>query len=201
MIRLAILGSTRGSNLDALVTAIDKGTLAATIALVLSNKIEAGILTRAKNFGLKSVFVNPEGLSREDFDNYLSSLLHQHHIDLVILMGYMRILSMPFVLNWQNRIINVHPSLLPAHAGLMDLAVHQAVLNSAAPLTGCTVHFVTEQVDAGPIILQKACPVLPNDTPECLKTRVQQLEAQALIEAIALQKTTHMLRSAANSHH
>lgn len=192
MIRLAILGSTRGSNLDALVTAIDEGHLAATIELVLSNKIEAGILTRARNFGLKSVFVNPEGINREDFDHYLSSLLHQHHIDLVILMGYMRILSAPFLLNWQHRIINVHPSLLPAHAGLMDLAVHRAVLESADRLTGCTVHFVTEHVDAGPIILQKTCSVLPSDTPECLKARVQQLEGQALIEAIALQKNyTH----------
>ncbi|HHF7345657.1 TPA: phosphoribosylglycinamide formyltransferase [Legionella feeleii] len=192
MIRLAILGSTRGSNLDALVTAIAKGQLSAAITLVLSNKIEAGILARAKNFGIKSIFVNPEGLSRENFDHHLSSLLHQHHIDLVILMGYMRILSASFVLNWHNRIINVHPSLLPAHAGLMDLAVHQAVLESADHLTGCTVHFVTEQVDAGPIILQKTCPVLPNDTPECLKARVQQLEGQALVEAIALQKNyTH----------
>lgn len=192
MIRLAILGSTRGSNLDALVTAIDKGRLAATIALVLSNKIETGILARARNFGLKSVFVNPEGLSREDFDNYLSSLLHQHHIDLVILIGYMRILSAPFVLNWQNRIINVHPSLLPAHAGLMDLAVHRAVLESADNLTGCTVHFVSEHVDAGPIILQKTCSVLPGDTPEHLKARVQQLEGEALVEAVILQKNyTH----------
>jgi phosphoribosylglycinamide formyltransferase-1 len=186
MIRLAILGSTRGSNLDALVTAVDQGRLAATLALVLSNEAEAEILTRARGFGLKSLFVNPEHLSRENFDNHLSSLLHQHNIDLIILIGYMRILSAPFVLTWQNRIINVHPSLLPAYSGLMDLAVHRAVLKSADDITGCTVHFVTEDIDAGPIILQKTCPVLPDDTPKRLKARVQQLEGEALIEAIML---------------
>lgn len=184
MIRLAVLGSTRGTNLNALVDAIKNQILAATIELVVSNKATAPILEKATSFGIKSVFANPKGLSRDDFDNHLSNILCQQQIDLVVLIGYMRILSAQFVANWENKIINIHPSLLPAYSGLMNLDVHQAVINAAEIETGCTVHFVTEHVDAGPIILQKKCPVLRNDTAEILKDRVQQLEGKALVEAI-----------------
>ncbi|KTD69321.1 MULTISPECIES: phosphoribosylglycinamide formyltransferase [Legionella] len=184
MIRIAILGSTRGTNLNAVVAAIKQQRLPASIELVLSNKADAPILEKASQFGLKSLFINPQGLSRSDFDHSLSEILSQHRIELIVLIGYMRILSAEFVLNWENKIINIHPSLLPAYAGLMNLDVHQAVLDGAEHETGCTVHFVTEQVDAGPIILQKKCPVLAGDTPELLKTRVQELEGDALIEAI-----------------
>lgn len=184
MIRIAILGSTRGTNLNAVVAAIKQQRLPASIELVLSNKADAPILEKASQFGLKSLFINPQGLSRSDFDHSLSEILTQHRIELIVLIGYMRILSAEFVLNWENKIINIHPSLLPAYAGLMNLDVHQAVLDGAEHETGCTVHFVTEQVDAGPIILQKKCPVLAGDTPELLKTRVQELEGDALIEAI-----------------
>ncbi|WP_392538538.1 phosphoribosylglycinamide formyltransferase [Legionella sp. 227] len=184
MIRIAVLGSTRGTNLNAVVAAIKQQRLPATIELVLSNKADAPILEKAENFGLKSLFINPQGLSRSDFDHSLSEILKQHRIELIVLIGYMRILSAEFVANWEHKIINVHPSLLPAYAGLMNLDVHQAVLDEAEIETGCTVHFVTEQVDAGPIIVQKKCPVLAGDTPELLKTRVQELEGEALIEAI-----------------
>ncbi|KTD23748.1 phosphoribosylglycinamide formyltransferase [Legionella lansingensis] len=184
MIRIGILGSTRGSNLNAIVDAINHQELAATIEVVISNKIDAPILERATNFGIKSVFANPEGLSRQAFDFYLSNLLKEHRVELVVLIGYMRILTPHFVANWQNRVINVHPSLLPAFSGLMDLAVHQAVLESKAMVTGCSVHYVTEIVDGGPLLVQKKCPVLQEDTPESLKLRVQQLEGKALVEAI-----------------
>lgn len=184
MMRIAVLGSTRGTNLDVLITEIKQHYLAASIELVLSNKADAPILAKAAHFGIKSLFVDPQGLSRDTFDNHLSHILNQHQIELIVLIGYMRILSAPFVLCWQNKIINIHPSLLPAYAGLMNLEVHQAVLNAAERETGCTVHFVTEQVDAGPIILQKKCPVFPGDTAELLKARVQQLESLALVEAL-----------------
>jgi phosphoribosylglycinamide formyltransferase-1 len=184
MSRLAILGSTRGTNLKALVEAIQEGILDASIELVISNKISAPILERARNFGFPARFVNPKGLSREDYDSALSKILIEHKIDLIVLIGYMRILSPLFVLAWENKIINIHPSLLPAHAGLMNLEVHQAVLNAGETETGCTVHFVTEDVDAGPIILQKHCPVMKNDKAETLKTRVQQLEGRLLVEAL-----------------
>ncbi|KTC92563.1 MULTISPECIES: phosphoribosylglycinamide formyltransferase [Legionella] len=184
MIRLAVLGSTRGTNLNALIEAMNKHELAASIELVVSNKPDALILERAHGFGIKSTFANPQGLSREDFDRQLSQLLKQHKIELIVLIGYMRILSAEFVTQWQNKIINIHPSLLPAHAGLMNLEVHKAVLDAGETETGCTVHFVTEQVDAGPIILQKKCTVLVDDTPEILRDRVQQLEGKTLVEAI-----------------
>lgn len=184
MIRLGILGSTRGTNLSALVAAINNDSLDASIDIVISNKMDAPILESATNFGIKSVFVSPDGFSRQSYDFCLSNLLKQHGIDLVVLIGYMRILTPHFVCNWNNRIINVHPSLLPDFSGLMDLDVHRAVLNTAATITGCSVHFVTEDVDSGPLLVQKKCSVLVDDTPESLKSRVQQLEGQALVEAI-----------------
>lgn len=192
MMRLAILGSTRGTNLNALVNAIKQQHLSASIEIILSNKADAIILEKAKGFGIKSLFINPEGLSRAEYDNCLSELLKNHQIELVVLIGYMRILSAEFVFQWENKIINIHPSLLPAYAGLMNLEVHKAILDAGGSETGCTVHFVTEHVDAGPIILQKKCPVLADDTPEILKTRVQELEGLALVEAI--QRITNFAR-------
>ena len=192
MIRIAVLGSTRGTNLSALVAAIEQQRLTASLELVLSNKADALILEKAMHLGIKSEFVNPEGLSKSDYDTQLSKILRQHHIELIVLIGYMRILSAEFVQNWQNKIVNIHPSLLPSYAGLMNLEVHRAVLNAAEIETGCTVHFVTEQIDAGPIILQKKCLVLADDTPELLKARVQQLEGTALVEAIQKIKTLQL---------
>jgi phosphoribosylglycinamide formyltransferase-1 len=128
--------------------------------------------------------VDPTGISREQFDQRLSDILRQHDVNLVVLIGYMRILSDAFVQAWEKHIINVHPSLLPAFAGKMDKEVHKAVLASGVKETGCTVHYVTPQLDAGPIILQKKCPVLPDDTIDSLKQRVQDLEGLALVEAV-----------------
>lgn len=184
MIRIAVLGSGRGTNLPPLITAITNGQLSAEIAVVLSNKSDALILDRAREAGLTTQFINPAGLSREAFDAEVSLILKKFSIHLVVLSGYMRILSTQFVRDWQHNIINVHPSLLPAHAGKMDLAVHEAVLAADEKETGCTVHWVTEEVDAGPILLQRRCPVFADDTPETLKQRVQALEAESLIAAI-----------------
>ncbi len=184
MIRLGILGSTRGTNLTAIVAAIEQNRLPATINIVISNKSEAGILSRAQAYGLATQFINPNELSREAYDQAVSAVLQQKNVDLVVLIGYMRILSAEFVKTWANSIINVHPSLLPAFAGKMDLEVHRAVLASGVKETGCTVHYVTEEVDAGPIVAQLKCPVLEGDTPETLKQRVQQLEGEALVQAI-----------------
>jgi phosphoribosylglycinamide formyltransferase-1 len=182
--RLGILGSTRGTNLLSLFKSISENKLRASIEVVLSNRADAVILERARSQHVPAYFIDPAGLSRETYDKHLSDLLLQHKIDLIVLIGYMRILSKEFVELWQNKIINVHPSLLPAHAGKMDLDVHRAVLHANEKETGCTVHFVTADVDAGPILLQKRCSVLPHDTPEILKTRVQALEGEALVEAI-----------------
>ena len=148
------------------------------------------ILERAKKFRLPTKFIDPTGLTREIFDQQVSLCLHQHQVDFIVLMGYMRILSREFVKEWEHKIINVHPSLLPAFAGKMDLDVHRAVLDAGMKETGCTVHYVTEEVDAGPIILQKTCEVLPSDTPEILKARIQTLEGEAMVEVLNLISST-----------
>ncbi|KTD20779.1 phosphoribosylglycinamide formyltransferase [Legionella israelensis] len=184
MIRLGILGSTRGTNMLALIEAIKKKQLDASIEIVISNKKGALILTRAKTHDLRSQYIPVNGMERTSYDMEVSQVLKAYDIDLIVLIGYMRILSARFVNEWHNKIINIHPSLLPAYAGKMDLEIHQAVIEAQEKKTGCTVHFVTETVDAGPIILQKTCPILTEDTAESLKARVQALEAGALIEAI-----------------
>ena len=185
-LRLAILGSTKGTNLLALIAAIATGKLSASIELVISDQARALILKKAEVHGLKNVFLDPQGKTRAAFDEQLTKVLEKEKIDLVILIGFMRILSNAFVHRWKNKIINVHPSLLPHFAGGMDKNVHQAVLAAKVKETGCTIHLVTEQVDQGPILIQKKCTVLEDDSVETLKERVQTLEGLALIEAISL---------------
>jgi phosphoribosylglycinamide formyltransferase-1 len=184
MQKLGILGSTRGTDMLALLAAIHDKKISSCIEVVISNKQNAMILERARAHHLHAEFVDPTGLTREAYDKKISDILCAHDVDIIVLIGYMRILSNEFVKTWRNQIINVHPSLLPEFAGGMDQNIHQAVLDAQQNETGCTVHYVTEEVDAGPILIQKKCPVLPTDTVESLKARVQKLEGEALIEAL-----------------
>jgi phosphoribosylglycinamide formyltransferase 1 len=186
MRHLAILGSTRGTDMQAIIAAIEQKRLPAKIEIVISNKSDAGILALAAKHHLNTTFIDPKNSARVDYDNAISAALRPLSIDLIVLIGYMRILSADFVREWKNKIINIHPSLLPAFAGSMDHTVHQAVLTAGVKETGCTVHYVTEEVDAGPILIQKKCAVLPSDTADTLKQRVQQLEGEALVEAILM---------------
>ncbi len=188
MQRLAILGSTRGTVMLDLIHAIQTKKLNAGIEIVISNKNDALILEKARDHHLPTEFVDPKLFSKEDYDHKISEILHQFQIDTIVLIGFMRILSNAFINEWRNKIINVHPSLLPDFAGMMDKTVHESVIQSGKTETGCTVHYVTEKIDAGPILIQKKCQVLPNDTIETLKNRVQKLEGEALIEAIQLMK-------------
>lgn len=174
--RIAIIGSTRGTNFVSLMAAIAEKTLRASIEVVISNKANALILTRAEALNVPHFVIQQE--------DDITQLLEKYQVDLVILSGYMKILTEDFVKRWKNKVINVHPSLLPAYAGMMDLAVHRAVLQNQESETGCTVHYITEEVDNGEIILQKKIAVHADDTPELLKQRVQALEATALIESI-----------------
>ncbi len=183
-IRLAVLGSTNGTNMLRLFSAIQQQQLAATIDVVLSNQLEAKILLRAQEHNVPAVFIDAKQTTRDEYDQLISAQLRLFDIDLIVLIGYMRILSAAFIDDWRGKIINVHPSLLPAFAGKMDRQVHQAVLDAGVTESGCTVHLVTELVDAGPIVIQKKCPVFPNDSVDNLRSRVQQLEGEALIEAI-----------------
>lgn len=184
MNRLGILGSNRGTVMLDLFEAIRYKQLQAEISIVLSDKSDALILENAKKSGCQSFFIDPQDLTREAYDQQLCQKFQEAQVDLIILIGYMRILSNEFLKVWNNKVINVHPSLLPAYAGLMDFKVHQAVLDAKDRETGCTVHYVTEKLDAGPIIIQEKCIVLPNDTAERLKARVQALEGVSLITAI-----------------
>ena len=184
MRRLGILSSTRGTHLSALIDAISQKRLPASIEVVVSNKMDAGILERARANNLTAEFVDSRNLSREAFDENISTILHEHNVDYVVLIGYMKILSNQFVSQWRNKIINVHPSLLPAFSGGMDENVHRAVLAASVRESGCTVHYVTEEIDAGPILIQKKCSVYSDDTIESLKSRVQALESEAIIESL-----------------
>lgn len=186
MIQLAILGSTRGSNLAPIEEAIEAGELDAKIEVVISNKLDAGILQRARVYSLNTIGIPVNGRDRETYDRAVDSELANFDIDLIVMIGYMRIVSPWFVKKWRGKMINVHPSLLPKHKGLMDLQVHQAVLDAGEAETGCSVHQVSEEVDGGKVLVQKSCAVESGDTAETVKQKVQQLEGVALVEAISL---------------
>jgi phosphoribosylglycinamide formyltransferase 1 len=187
MLRIAILGSTRGTNLVPIVEAIRAQRLAAEIVIVVSNKQDAGILAKARHYNLKAIALPAHpNETREHYDQRLAEILKLEAVDLIVLIGFMRILSTDFIRKFTGKIINVHPSLLPKYKGLMDLAVHQAVLDQGETETGCSVHLVTEMVDSGKILIQNCCKIDKNDNAESLKTRVQALEGPALIEAIQL---------------
>ncbi len=181
--RLAILISGRGSNFEAIANSIDAGRLDASIAVVISNRPQAPGLEIAGRRGIPAVVVPSKGLDRETYDRLLAEEIEKHQADLVCLAGFMRLLSASFVRRFPLRVLNIHPSLLPAFPGLE--AQHQA-LEHGVKISGCTVHFVDEYLDAGPIILQAAVPVLDDDTSESLSARILQEEHRIYTEAIAI---------------
>jgi phosphoribosylglycinamide formyltransferase-1 len=184
--RLGVLLSGRGSNFLAIAAALQGGRLPNTeIAVVLSNKVEAPGLAAARDLGLPAFAIPQQGKgleARQAHDARMIAALQEHHVDLVCLAGYMRIITEEFVAAFPNRILNVHPSLLPAFPGLD--AQHQA-LDYGAKVAGCTVHFVDEAVDHGVIVLQKTVPVLDEDTYDTLSARILEQEHLAYPEAIA----------------
>ena len=186
MIKLGVIGSTNGTDLQAILDAIVSGELNAEVSAVLSNQKNAYILKRAENHNVPAVFVSHKGKTREEFDAEMTGVLKEYGVGLVLLVGFMRILSAGFCREWQNKLLNVHPSLLPKYAGGMDTNVHKEVLKNGDTQTGCTIHFVTDEVDGGPILVQKKCNVESDDTAETLKIKVQQLEGEAFIEVINL---------------
>ena len=183
-VRLGVLGSTKGTDLQAIIDAIEGRTLNASVEAVISNVENAYILKRAANHGITNYYISHRNKKRTEFDSEISKILMKHDVDLVLLIGFMRILSSTFCEEWKNKILNVHPSLLPKYAGGMDTNVHEEVIKNGDKKTGCTIHFVTPDVDGGPILIQKGCSVEPTDTPSSLKAKVQKLEGEALIEAV-----------------
>ena len=185
-LRVAVLASGRGSNLQAIIDAIEAGQVQAQIVAVISNKKDAVALDRARKHGLPELFVDPKPFagqpdSREAYDRVLLEVLQQQHVELVLLAGYMKIVTAVLVNVFANRMMNIHPSLLPSFPGL---EVQKKAIDWGCKLAGCTVHFVTEGVDEGPIIVQAAVPVLDSDTSEALAARILEQEHKIYPQAV-----------------
>ncbi len=184
--KIGVMASTRGSDLQGILEAQASGKLTQVeVAMVLTNKADAPVIERCHQHHLSCQFVDPTAFAtREEFDRAVAAIFDKLGVELILLIGYMRILSPWFVQHFQSRIINVHPSLLPAFGGGMDLNVHQAILDAGVKVTGCTLHFVDEGTDSGPIIWQKAIPVEHDETVESLKDKVQQLEVEGFVAVL-----------------
>jgi len=181
--RLGILLSGRGSNFEAIADNVAAGRLQAEIAAVISNREEARGLAIARERGLPALCVPSKGVSREGYDRRVVEELKVRGVELVCLAGFMRLLSAEFCRAFPMRILNIHPSLLPAFPGL---DAQQQALDHGVKISGCTVHFVDEQLDAGPIILQAAVPVLDDDTEESLAARILKQEHRIYSQAIRI---------------
>ena len=180
--RLGVLISGRGSNLQAIIDAIGAGRLPATIALVISNRADAGGLERARAAGIKTaVLPHKHWPTREEYDRALAATLLEHRVNLVCLAGFMRLLSPAFIDAFPDRILNIHPSLLPAFPGV---DAQKQAIEHGVKVSGATVHFVTADLDAGPIVLQAAVPVMPRDTADTLAARILEEEHRLYPEAI-----------------
>jgi phosphoribosylglycinamide formyltransferase-1 len=181
--KIGILLSGRGSNFEAIADAIDTGRLNAQIAIVISNRADAPGLESARRRGLNAKLIPSKGRVREEHDAEVVAALKQAQVDLVCLAGYMRLLSPEFIRAFPNQILNIHPSLLPAFAG-MD--AQKQALEYGAKITGCTVHFVDEHLDHGPIILQKTVAIVEDDNEASLSARILEQEHVVYSEAIGL---------------
>ena len=184
MIRIAVFGSTKGSDFPAVFDSVQN--MDAKISLVFSDKKDSGILEKAREKSLETLFINPKDFkSKEEFDKKLLEELKKRKIDLIVLIGYMKWITKPLLDAFENKIMNIHPSLLPDFPGL-DLNVHKAVLEAGRKTSGATVFFVDQGEDSGPIILQKSVEVSEGETIESLKEKVQKIEQEILPLAIKL---------------
>ena len=183
MKRLGILLSGRGSNFEAIADSVAAGRIEAEIAVVISNRPDARGLEIARERGLPAVAIPSKGVPREEYDQRVVRELQSRNVDLVCLAGFMRLLSAEFCRAFPLRVLNIHPSLLPAFPGL---DAQKQAIEHGVKVTGCTVHFVDELLDAGPIILQAAVPVLEGDTDESLAARILKEEHRVYSEAIRL---------------
>lgn len=185
-LRIGVLGSGNGSNCEAILQACDRGQIPGRVAVVVSDTADAFILERARKRGIPAHFVGPSRFKTKlepELETQMVNILREAGVELVALAGYMRVVKTPLLMAFAGKILNVHPSLLPSFPGLH--AWEQA-LNFGVRVTGCTVHFVNEGVDAGPVVLQQAVPVLAGDTPATLHQRIQVAEHALLPEAIRL---------------
>ena len=182
--RIAVLLSGRGSNFEALAESVAAGRIPdAEIAIVISNRADAPGLERARARGIEARVIPSKGLERETYDRQVVAVLKEKRVDLVCLAGFMRLLSPYFVAEYRNRILNIHPSLLPAFPGL---EAQRQTLEHGVKFSGCTVHFVDENLDAGPVIVQAVVPVLDDDTPDTLAARILKEEHRIYTEAVRI---------------
>jgi len=178
---LGILISGRGSNMEAILDAIDDGRIPARVGLVISNVVAARGLERARARGVEAIALDHHGHTREEHDRRMRDELDRRDVEIVCLAGYMRLLSSFFIESYPNRILNIHPSLLPSFPGLHT---HRQALAAGVKLHGCTVHVVTPSLDNGPIVIQAAVPVMAEDTEESLAERVLQAEHRIYPQAV-----------------
>ncbi len=184
MTNIAVLVSGRGSNLQAIIDSIENGYLKARISVVISDVGNAYALLRAKKHGTEAVFVDPDAFSsRENYEKEVLKTLEKHNAELILLAGYMRILGKTLLRAYKNRILNIHPALLPAFPGLH---AQKQAFEYGVKMTGCTVHFVDETLDGGPIILQRCVEVGEDDTDETLADRILEQEHKIYPEAVKL---------------
>jgi len=183
-LKLGVLVSGRGSNLQAIIDAIERGDLEAQVAVVISDKEDAFALERARKHGIEALFIDPKAYSsREEHEKVIGDELEKRGVGLICLAGYMRILSEYFVDRFRWRIINIHPALLPSFPGLHG---QKQALDYGVKISGCTVHFVDEKTDHGPIIIQAAVPVLEDDNEDTLAARILEYEHKIYPRAIQL---------------
>ena len=195
--RVGILISGRGSNMVALIDAAQAGMIPhAEVAVVISDQTAAPGLDRAKERGIESVVIERRGRPREEHDRDVISALRDRNIDLICLAGYMRILSNEFIEAFRGRILNIHPSLLPSFPGLEP---HKQALDNGVDYSGCTVHFVDETLDGGPIVAQRVVPVMAGDTVDTLSARILEQEHKLYPEAVAQVLANNHFSQAANS--
>ena len=181
--RLGVLISGRGSNLKAIIDAIADGRLDATVAVVISNRADAPGLEHARKAGIETLVISHKGYAtREEYDRVVIKALQDRGVALVCLAGFMRLLSPVFVDAFPNRILNIHPSLLPKYPGLHP---QQQALDDGATISGATVHFVNADLDAGPVVLQREVPVMPGDTAATLAARILEIEHKLYPDAIS----------------
>jgi phosphoribosylglycinamide formyltransferase-1 len=182
-LRIGVLASGKGTDLQSIIDASEKNMINAEVVVVISDNCDAFCLKRAYKYDISCFFVDSKGLSKEDYDKKIDRILEEKKVDLVVGAGYMKILSKCFIRKWYGKIINIHPALLPSFKGASG---HSDAIDYGVKISGCTTHFMNEEVDSGPIILQAAVKVLPNDNRDKIAARILEVEHQILPRTIDL---------------
>lgn len=185
--KIGILGSTRGTSSELLLKMIKNKEINAEVSVIITNKKKSGLIEKARDYGISLIYLPlKKGITREEYDRKVVNMLKLYDVDIVFLIGYMRIITSVLINQFRNRIFNIHPSLLPKYAGGMDLNVHEEVLKNKEIYSGCTLHQVTEVVDGGLIMFQEQCNIQENDTKEKLKEKIQKLEKKCIINCVKI---------------